>query len=101
MKTIKPSLTIMLAVAAPLLFGGCSQSGNAFAPSAADQKTSSRLDSIRKSSGGDWAKVSADDKKYLIDTLGHGSEYTAKMVFGVKAGPPPTPGIKKPGGPGG
>jgi hypothetical protein len=91
----------LTAISLTLLVGGCGNSGNGVAaPTAQEQQTSSRLDTIRKTSGGDWSKVSADDKKYLIDTIGHGSEYTAKMVFGPAPGPPPGPGAKKLAGPG-
>ncbi len=63
----------------------------------AQQQTLSRFQQIAKESGGDWNKVSAADKQWLINGPGQGSEMNARMMLGnfgrgpqkgTPAGPP-------------
>ena len=64
-----------------------------------------RLQEISDKSGGDWDKVSEDDKKYLINDVSHGSEQSAKMLLMARGGKlkakpgGPSPGGPTPGGP--
>lgn len=46
--------------------------------------TATRVDQIAKASGGDWSKVSQEDKDFLLKEVG--SEQSAKMVLQSKAG---------------
>jgi hypothetical protein len=62
---------------------GCGKDDSA--PSDQTVKQSSRLEDIQRKSGGDWNKISDDDKKFLVQELGPGSESKAKMLLG----PPP------------
>jgi len=71
---------------------GCGSGGG---ESAETQKGADQLGDIKKRSGGDWEKLTAADKDFVIK-LAHGSESTAKMLIG-----PPRPGPGKPAGPGG
>lgn len=50
------------------------------------QEKANRLDTIVKTSGGDWEKVSAADREYLVKELASGSESSAKMLLLAKAG---------------
>jgi len=54
-----------------------------------------RLATISKASGGDWDKVSQEDKDYLIKNVANGDEHTAKMLIA----PPPGGGSGPSGAP--
>jgi hypothetical protein len=96
---------LIMVVAAALTMGCHSDAGQ---PLSDTQKTSAdRLATISKSSGGDWDKVSQEDKDYLIKNLANGDEHTAKMLIapppGAHGGPPGAPpgaGGPPAGGPG-
>ncbi len=87
--------------AAPVLFAlllaavlpGCSSHSN-YTP--AQQQTLTRFQKIVKESGGDWNKVSAADRQWLINGPGGGSEMNARMMLG-NFGRQPQKGA--PGGP--
>jgi hypothetical protein len=49
-------------------------------------QAASRLDEIAKQSGGDWEKVSAADREYLIKEVSMGSEESAKRLLLAKSG---------------
>lgn len=55
-----------------------------------------RLESIVKTSGGEWDRLRPADRDYLVRELGHGSETSARMLFAAKAGKLARP---RPGGP--
>ncbi len=80
---------------------GCSQ-GNESGLSASQEKMGNDVNSWAKASGGDWNKLSADQKQTMIKNVG--SEASAKMVLQYSAhkpepiAPGPPPGWK-PGGP--
>lgn len=50
------------------------------------KQAADRIDVIAKASGGDWDKVSATDRDYLVNTVSAGSEQSAKMLLLGKAG---------------
>ncbi|MFZ4506430.1 MAG: hypothetical protein ACOYON_01880 [Fimbriimonas sp.] len=82
---MRSSLLIILAAAA-LLLGGCS--GGAPANdglTSQEQQTSSRLDQIAKATGGEWDKLTPEDRKFLVDEVAQGSEQSAQMLLKSKA----------------
>ena len=69
---------------------GCSKDDSA--PSAETVKQADRLTQIQTKTGGDWDKLTPEDKNYLVNELSHGSESTAKMLLGP-AKPAKPPGV--------
>lgn len=45
-------------------------------------------------SGGDWSKLTADEKKLFLDRA-RGNEKSAQMIFGMMANGPPKQGAPK------
>ncbi len=85
------SVVAVLAMGSALF--GCSHHSE-YTP--AQQQTLSRFQQIAKESGGDWNKVSAADKQWLINGPGGGSEENARMMLGnfgrsPQKGPPAGP----------
>lgn len=72
---------VCLGLAMPL--AGCHQDENALSPE--EEKKSDRLDEIAKKTGGDWAKVTPEDKDYILKNLAH-DENSAKMLLMMKTG---------------
>ena len=73
-----PALTVLLLasmLSAALI--GCRRQP----PPAAPPVSFARLDSIVKSSGGDWKKVSPADQNYITKEFGKGDQKAATMVF--------------------
>ncbi len=70
----------LLAVSLSAFLVGCG--GQPTAPS----PQMDRVDTIVKSSGGDWSKLSAQDRDYLINVVGKGSPISAQMTFQARAG---------------
>lgn len=82
----------MLFAVISLSIVGCSNSADGLKP--AQVQESNRLDAIAQKTGGDWNKLTPDDKAYLLKAS-FGSESTAKMLllsrsgkFGVSTGAP-------------
>lgn len=50
-------------------------------PSAETVQQSDRLSQIQKSTGGDWNKLTPEDRDYLVNTLAHGNEQSARMLL--------------------
>ena len=67
-----------------VIIAGCGEQDPG--PSAETKKESDRLAEIQTKTNGDWSKLNAEDKKYLVD-LAHGSESSAKMLLGPPARP--------------
>ena len=81
---MRSSLLIILA-ATTLLLGGCSGGGSSSdGLTSKEQQTSSRLDQIAKATGGDWEKLTPEDKKFLVDEVAQGSEQSAQMLLKSK-----------------
>jgi len=83
----------VIVLCAAMVFGmGCSKDA-AGTDSPEHQETSNRLLQIEQKANGNWDSLSADDKKYVIDNVTHGSETSAKMIINSsgthKGGPPP------------
>ena len=64
---------------------GCQQSVHSGEDTTQSQMTD-RLSQIAKESGGDWSKVSATDKEYLVKEVSHGDEKSAQMLLQAKSG---------------
>lgn len=96
---MKIGLSSVLLTAAVLLAAfstvGCADNGPP--PSEKTQQESSRLEQIQRRSGGDWSKLTPEDRDYLVKELGQGSEQKAKMLLGPPSKPQPPSGIKPPG----
>lgn len=78
-------ILILCVLALGLVFAGCNS--NNPGDDGIDSKgkaTATRIDQIAKSSGGDWDKVTQEDKDYLLKEFG--GEQTAKMLLQSKAG---------------
>jgi hypothetical protein len=67
---------------AVLALAGCGCHGQD--PYASDEthKQADRLQEIQNKSNGDWKQLTPEDKDYLVKTLAHGNETTAKMLLG-------------------
>jgi len=70
-------MVVVTVVLAPLM--GCSHQ-----PPPSPQM--SRVDAIVQKSGGDWNKVSQEDRDYLIRDVGKGSPISGEMTFRAHAG---------------
>jgi len=81
-------ITTMI-IACTLVLAGC---GSSDGSSEKTKEQSSRLNEIQRKSGGDWAKLTDEDKNYLVNELAHGNENSAKMLLGP---PVATPGKPK------
>jgi hypothetical protein len=91
-------------IAAPI--AGC-HSDNSQPLSDTQKQGADRLAKAARESGGDWDKVSREDKDYILKNVANGDEHTAKMLIapppGRAGGPPggaPGAGGPPPGGPG-
>lgn len=93
-KKVTMGIAAIIFAAIPIItITGCSHSNDGGLQPAQVQKAN-RLDDIAQKSGGDWNKLSPDDKAYMLKA-GYGSESTARMIlltrsgkFSVKAGAP-------------
>jgi hypothetical protein len=53
----------------------------------ADERAATdRLYTIAKRTDGDWNKLTADERSFLLKDVAHGSEATAKMLLLAKSG---------------
>jgi|GEM_PF-1841073 len=95
---------------ASLTLAGC-HSDNSAPLTATQVQSADRLGQIRHASGGDWEKLSAEDRDFLLK-MANGNEHTARMLImtpsGGAAGKGPgggpmgmPPGAGKPGTPAG
>ena len=57
---------------------GCGKGDNR---NSVEQDRSNRLHQISQASGGDWDKVPAADRTYILTTFTHGNENSAKMLL--------------------
>jgi hypothetical protein len=80
------NLFLILLASTVLGLAGCGDSGGGDGLSSDQKQAATRLDEIAKASDGDWTKVSPEDQKYILDTIAHGSEQSAKMLLLSKAG---------------
>jgi hypothetical protein len=75
--------TAALVGAAVLLSGialtGCSKTQDT--SSSVQQQQANRLSEITKKTGGDWNKLTPDDKQYMIHDIGQGDEGVARTVL--------------------
>lgn len=72
------------AVLSPAALTGCGNRDDGLKPE--EQKMATRLDEIVKKSGGDWNKLSPEDRDYLVKDISQGSEPSARMLLQAKAG---------------
>lgn len=77
-------LYVLMGLLLLTVFVGCKHDDDGM--SEQQQVRTSRLDTIAKTSAGDWTKVSAADQEYLVKELAHGNEESAKMLLLAKAG---------------
>jgi hypothetical protein len=85
--------TLLLACALLPFVTGCTRTDDGVRPQ--EQQMANRLDEITKKSGGDWSKLSSEDRDYLVKDVAQGSEQSARMLIMARAGK-----LKgKPGGP--
>jgi hypothetical protein len=73
---------LVVAYTATLPLYGCHKPDDGL--SSARQTQAERLDEIAKRTGADWNKLTQADRDYLVNTLGQGSEETAKMILASK-----------------
>lgn len=76
-------------VALPLLIGlggsvGCRKTDDGL--SQAQRQAGDRLSIIAKRTDGDWNKLTAEERKFLIDELSYGNEQSARMLLLAAAG---------------
>jgi hypothetical protein len=50
------------------------------------EQMATRLDELAKQTGGDWSKLSAADKDYLVNKVSMGNEQSARMLLMSKSG---------------
>ncbi len=62
-----------------LLFVGCSQQ-----QATISEQESQRLIEIQERSQGKWERLSGEEKKYMVERLGHGNEVSARMLLSPK-----------------
>lgn len=65
---------------------GCSGGASDDGLPSKDKQSASRLDEIAKKTGGDWQKLTPEDKDFLVNEISMGSEQSAKMLLEGKAG---------------
>ncbi len=85
-----------IALGACLLVSGCAQGGDGL--SKEQKEAGDRVDQIVKKTGGDWSKLSPEDKDYLVNKLSNGNEGAAKMMLNARTGRPPMGGGPPTGG---
>ncbi len=71
---------------------GCSPSGPQDSPTQVE--AADHMSQIRQKTGGDYSKLTPEDKKWLLDQTGQ-NEHSAQMLLGppkAKVGKPPTGG---------
>jgi hypothetical protein len=73
---------LAVCLAAVGLLYGCNRNQ----PAAPVDSKYARVDQIIKTSGGDWNKVSPEDRDFLIRDIGKGSPISAQMTFNARAG---------------
>ena len=85
----KPMLVLAILTTMPgaVFLGGCSQNQNALDDN--QQAMTNRLDELAKKSGGDWEKLSAEEKRYMIQDVSQGNERAARQLLEMKAGKKP------------
>lgn len=79
---------VLLAAAAAgslLLSAGCAHQMESGLSSEQKQQ-SSRLGEIAQRTGGDWDKLSPDERNFLVNEPSHGSEKSARMLLLGSAG---------------
>ncbi len=74
---------ILLSLGGAVLLGGC---GAKEERSSQEQQIGDRLEQIVKQSGGNWDRLSSQDRDYLVHTVSQGSEPSAKMLLKARAG---------------
>jgi hypothetical protein len=91
---------VLLTLICCSLWGCQSEGGSGLSKN--QEQMAANVDSWAKSSGGDWSKLTADQRNEMVQSVG--SEQSAKKVLEMKAHPPlpiapgPPPGWK-PGSP--
>lgn len=85
MNTKHTRITLSALIALMLLGGvGCTQADDGMKPE--EKQLANRLDEITKKSGGDWNKLSAEEKEYMIKDVAQGSEQSARMLLQARGG---------------
>ncbi len=79
-------IILLFAVVASIALVGCSGSTSDDGLSPQEKQSASRLDDIAKKSGGDWDKLSQEDRDFLVKDLSMGSEISARKLLEGKAG---------------
>lgn len=77
-----------LLIACAVVVSGC---GSGDGASEKTKEQSSRLNEIQTKTGGDWNKLTEEDKNYLVNELAHGNENSAKMLLGPTVAQPGKP----------
>jgi len=77
-------ILILCLLAFGLVAAGCGNNTDDDGLSSTEKATASRIDQIAKSSGGDWSKVSQDDRDYIVKQVG--DEISAQKLLQNKAG---------------
>ena len=91
-KGTKAMVLLGVCVLAMSAFAGC-HSDKSEPLSTTQTQSANRLADITKKSGGDWEKVSPEDRDYILKNLAYGNERTARMLIA------PPPGKAGAGGP--
>ncbi|HVK03543.1 MAG TPA: hypothetical protein VM490_08715 [Armatimonadaceae bacterium] len=78
------SLVAVALLLSGLCLGGCqprAESGDAAA-----EKMASDVNGLAAKSGGDWNKLSAQEKEYMVKEVSHGNEESAKKLLHALSG---------------
>lgn len=72
-------LSLTACALAALGCGGCDAKDRGL--SAEQRQSSDRLGDIAKRSGGEWDRLTPEDRNFLLNDLSHGSEQSARMLL--------------------
>jgi hypothetical protein len=87
MKKLLLLLMVVLLVRVGMVVAGCQDSGDGI-DHAAVQKAQAPLKAAVKRTGGDWSKLTPEERQLFLDRA-RGNEQSAKMMFGMFANGPP------------
>lgn len=72
---------------AALAVAGCASKDDGL--DASQRQVGDKFSEIVQRSGGDWDKLTAEDRDFLVNKMANGNENAARMMFGARSGRAP------------